>query len=181
MRVKALIAAASLACAATAAQAVLVQNSFYNSGGSTWIAQFSIYNDGSVPLVESFTIYFDYGKATNLVLLSAPSWWDTLVVQPDDALASPGFLDALQTDPLYGLDVGNNLKGFSVEFQWSGTSAPGPLAYSINDPASFVPLETGATTVLNRDDPGQVPEPAIWGLQLIGLAAVAVARLRRRG
>jgi hypothetical protein len=173
MRIKNLLAAAALAGAASLAQAVVVQSSFFNSAGTTWIGQFDVYNDGSVPSVESFTIYFDYGKATNLMLLNAPGWWDTIVVQPDDALTAPGFVDALQLDPALGLGVGVNLKGFSVEFDWSGADAPGPFAFSINDPVTFQSLEGGLTT------PGgaaPIPEPSTWALLGLGLAAIGFAR-----
>lgn len=176
MRFPRLLAAAALAASATLAQATYINSSFFNSAGNTWIGQFTVTNDGSVPLIESFTIFFDYGKATNLTLMWAPSWWDTIVVQPDDVLQAAGYLDALQVDPSLGLAPGSGLKGFSVQFDWSGADAPGPFAYSVNDPVTYASIETGRTDVPGGGGSPALPEPASLALLLAGLAGAAATR-----
>ena len=172
-------AAMLLAAATSLSQATVVSSTFVNTSGTTWWANFDVYNDGTVESIESLTIYFDYGKARDLVLIYGDPSWDTIVVQPDDVLQAPGFMDAWQADPSLGLREGTNLKGFQVQFEWSGTRAPGPFSFTVNDPLSFEALESGRTTVLGRDGDTELPEPGSTVLAALGLVAAVAARRRK--
>ena len=59
----------------------------------------------------------------------------------------------------------------SVSFVWHGAGLPGSQPFSVVSDAGPV-LQTGATTLA-----AAVPEPAAWGLLLVGLAGLSCRRL----
>lgn len=160
---------ALLVCASALAQAVLVPVRFVNVAADHWTAQFELINDGSLPEVSNFTVYFSWLYASNLQVLASPGTWDTITIEPDAALASDGFMDALVLDPPDALLPGQSLGGFEVGFDWDAAAAPPKsLGFVIYD-ASFTPIESGSTIPA-----GGVPLPLPSSLALCGLGVAAL-------
>lgn len=168
---------AMLPCAATA---TVVTQTLIPAGGNTWSAEFNVANDGSLPAIESFTIYLDFGLATNLVMTDSPAAWDSIVVQPDDALGAAGYFDALLTDALGAISPGAEASGFSVQFAWAGPGAPGLFSFTVNDSLTFDVLEAGRTTAADAD-PSLIPEPPSVALAALALMMAGASRIRSRG
>ena len=165
---KSSLAAALLCLASGVAQAITVNGDFVNTANDHWTAQFSITNDGSLPEVSNFTVYFDWLFASNLQLLASPGTWDTIVIQPDTALASSGFMDALVLDPADALLPGQSANGFGVSFDWdSANRAPRSFEFTVND-ANFKVLTSGGTVVSTT----AVPEPSTYLLFALGIAGI---------
>lgn len=173
--IKKLLVTTALSCASAFSQATVVNGDFTNAGGIAWTMDIKVTNDGTLPLVGNFTVFFDYGSASNLVLVSSPGNWDTLVLQPDDGLTSAGYLDSLPLNTVDKLSNGHSVSGFKVRFDWRAAVAPNSFAYTINDD-SFNALETGTTTATSAP----IPEPASYGLLVFGLLGIsALAKFRR--
>jgi hypothetical protein len=146
-------------------------------GGSSWRYDYKVTNDSLTVDVEEFTIFFDYNHFSNLVVVSSPADWDSLVIQPDQVLPSDGFFDSLAL--IVGLAPGESVGGFSVSFTFAGVGTPGSQPFDIVDPETFAVLFSGVTA-LAVQPPNGVPEPGSLPLLLLaGLFAVA-ARLRGR-
>ena len=116
---------------------------------------------------QGFTIFFDLNLYT--LLQNPPPFvnadWDPITVQPDLALNSNGFYDALA--------LRNNpslVDPFKVRFVWLGTGTPGAQPYTVHD-TDFSTISQGQTT--------NVPEPA--SLVLLLAAASLLARQSRAG
>ena len=173
--IKTLLVTTALSCACAVSQATVVNGDFTNAGGIAWTVDFKVTNDGTLPLVGNFTVFFDYGSASNLVLVSSPANWDTLVLQPDDGLASAGYLDSLPLDAGNKLSNGQSIRGFTARLDWSAAVAPNSFVYTINDD-SFNVLETGTTAATSAP----IPEPANYALLTIGLLGIlALVKLRK--
>ena len=168
-----LLLTTALMFAAAAPQAAVVTGDFAQLSGNTWTAAFSVTNDGAQASIGGFSVFFDYGAATNLALVTSPSAWDTLVLQPDNGLAVAGFMDAVVIEPAGGLAIGQQIGGFSVRFDWSTNPAPNSFHYTINDLTTFESLEIGTTVAANLP----VPEPATWILFAAGILAITTKRL----
>ena len=121
---------------------------------------------------QGFTIFFDFSR---YALLQHPpplvnADFDLLTVQPDPALNSNGFYDALalRNNPSFA-------DPFRLRFVWLGTagSTPGAQPYTVYN-ADFSTQSQGQTT--------NVPEPGAIALLLITawLAAPAASRTRGR-
>lgn len=137
--------------------------------GNQWFADFVVTGDGAPPVINDFTIYFPDASFANLALNSSAPNWDSLLVQPDTGLHSPGFLDSLALGS--GIANGASLGGFEVKFSFLGQGIPPALHFDIND-ANFHPLFSGITSVT------AVPEPEVAWLMLLGFGAIAGARIR---
>jgi hypothetical protein len=176
------LAAACALMFAPAVQAGPIEATFTDLGGHHWSANFTVNNTISgLPNLASFTVYFDYGRATNLSLLGTPAGWDPLVVQPDAALASAGYFDALAFGAASGVASGGRRGGFSVGFDWSGLVAPAAFAFTINDPVTFAPLLSGFTASSSGTGGGgsPLPEPGTIVLVLPFIAAAVRIQSRR--
>ena len=139
--------------------------------GNQWLVDFTVTGDGSPSVINDFTIYFPDASFASLSLALSPAGWDSLVVQPDTTLHSPGFLDSLALGT--GIGTGASVGVFEVKFSFLGAGTPGPLRFDIND-ANFHAIYSGLTTVT------AVPEPEIAWLLLIGLGAVAGRRMHQQ-
>ena len=175
--IKKLFVTTVLSCACAFSQATVVNGDFTNAGGIAWTVDFKVTNDGTLPLVGNFTVFFDYGSASNLVLVSSPGNWDTLVLQADDGLASAGYLDSLPLDAGNKLSNGQSISGFTVRFDWRAPASPQNFVYSINDD-NLAPLETGLTA--------SVPEISstasmALGITLLGILGAAGRRCASAG
>ena len=160
--------------AAPSAQAATIQAALTHQAGHTWQADFTVFATAA-QVIESFTIYLDNGLAWDLIMLTSPADWDSLVLQPDPALLADGMFDALLLGP-QGVSEHAPVAGFSMRFDWLDAAAPAPFRFTINDPLTFTVLESGFTTQAAQN----IPEPATWLAAALGLVFVAAQRQRRR-
>jgi len=123
---------------------------------------------------QAFTIFFDYNLYNNLedpppILTD----WFTFVFQPDLQLPSDGEYDALalKDDPSLA-------NAFNLTFVWLGGagSAPGSQPFVVNEFDS----QGNFVAMLGSGQTNLIPEPATLLLVAGGLAALAVARRRKR-
>jgi len=152
------------------ATAASVSASYHQVSGNRWFADFVVTSDGTPSLIKDFTIYFPDTSFAALVLNASPASWDSLILQPDTALHSPGFLDSLALGS--GIPTGTSVGGFEVAFNYLGQGTPPNLRFDIND-ANFQPIFSGITVAA-------VPEPEMAWLMLLGLGAIAGTRVRRQ-
>ena len=124
---------------------------------------------------HGFSVYFDPALYANLDDPPAVNAdWDSIAVQPDPALPSEGFFDAL------ALTSGASLADpFVVAFTWlgSGGTAPGSQPFTVNQFDAFGELsilETGRTVPADS-----IPAPPPLILIAMGLAALARRRRQR--
>ncbi len=170
------LCAALLLCAATsAAQAIIVQHELTQGAGNHWTVKFDITNDGSLPEVSNFTVYFDWAYASNLQLLASPGTWDTIVIEPDTALSSDGFVDALVLDPVDALLTSQSLGGFELEFDWAAAASPASFQFTVNDPDTLEVLESGSSIRAAHS----IPEPATGWVAALGLGLILSQRRTR--
>jgi hypothetical protein len=158
--------------AARPASALTVDYSASPLGGNLWRYDYFLTNDSTSPINE-FTIYFDQASFASLAILDSPLGWDSLVVQPDAALASDGFFDSFAQGA--GLLSGTSLGGFSVSFAYLGGGSPGSQTFGVVDPFTFQVVSSGVTRIASP-----VPEPPQVLLTIAGLGALALATRRRR-
>jgi len=144
---------------ATSHAAVLVA-SFSQLTGNQWQTDLVLVNDGTPEQITGFTVYFDQSLFSDLSVANSPVNWDSLVVQPDLALASPGFFDSLVIDPVSALSLGQQQAGFSMLVRYDGPGSPSMLPFEIVD-SQFNVLFSGMTS--------PIPELPGWALLLIGL------------
>ena len=152
------------------ASATTIEFTATDLGGDRWLYEYflsgRVFSEG-----QGFTVFFDYMMSSALQL-EAPSPgdanWGPLVIQPDLALKSDGYYDALAltTDP--------PLAGpFQVSFLWLGTGTPGSQRFEIyreQDLPGFI--EEGRTT--------PVPEPSTLLLVVTGAGLARLLRKRSR-
>ena len=170
-RLLALLLGAATLAAPVCSGAASISASFHQLTGNQWSADFVVTGDGAPPVIGDFTLYFPETSFAALSLGASPAGWDSLIVQPDAALHSPGFFDSLALGP--GIANGASVGGFQVKFSFLGAGSPPPLRFDIND-ANFHAIYSGLTTVT------AVPEPEIAWLLLIGLGAVAGRRMHQQ-
>jgi MYXO-CTERM domain-containing protein len=169
-RLLASLLGASVLVAPLCAAAASISASYHQVAGNHWFADFVVTGDGSPSVIKDFTIYFPDTSFASLALNSSPANWDSLIVQPDTALKSPGFLDSLALGS--GIATGASLGGFEVAFNYLGAGTPPALRFDVND-ANFQPVFSGVTVAA-------VPEPEMAWLMLLGLGAIAGRRIRRQ-
>ena len=151
----------------------VISATYHPLTGQQWTVDFTVTGDGSPSVISDFTVYFPVASFTALALGASPSAWDSLVVQPDANLQSAGFLDSLALGG--GIGNGASVGGFDVRFTFLGAGNPPPLRFDIND-ANFHAVYSGLTTAAVA----AIPEPETVWLMLLGLGAIAGARLRQR-
>ena len=166
----ALLGAAALAAPLHAIGASIAAN-YQPITGNQWLANFVVTGDGSPAVINNFTVYFPETSFAALALRSSPAGWDSLVVQPDLALHSAGFLDSLALGS--GITTGTSRGGFGVQFTFLDQGTPQALKFDVND-ASFNPIFSGVTTAVVA-----IPEPETAWLMLAGLGLFAARRMRK--
>lgn len=154
-----------------AAHSAQVTASFSHLSGATWTVDFTVTNDGAPDLITGFTVYFSESLFADLVVSASPPEWDSIVIQPDLVLESPGFFDTFVLAPGAPLILGASQSGFSAQFKLLGDAVPPMLFFDIVD-QEFNVLFSGVTTP-------QIPEPAIVVMLIIGLGVVETAVRRR--
>jgi len=166
----------AVACLFMSAQSNAAQmtTSFVSLGGDTWSVDLAVYNDGAPAEVSGFTVYFADTLYADLLLTASPASWDSLVIQPDPALPSDGFLDSFMLDRTQPLTDGQSQGGFSVQFSYAGQGSPTSLRFEIVDEAYNV-LYAGYTIPASP-----VPEPGTFPLAAVGIG-LAGWWTRRRG
>jgi len=149
-----------------------INATYHPLSGTQWAVDFVVTGDGTPSVINDFTIYFPEATFASLSLATSPAGWDSLVVQPDTTLHSPGFLDSLALGP--GIGSGSSVGGFEVKFSLLGGGNPPPLRFDIND-ANFHAIYSGLTLVT-----AAVPEPDIAWLMLAGFGAIVGGRTRQQ-
>lgn len=140
-------------------------------GEDLWQYQYSV-SDLALNAGQGFSIFFDLSLYTHLQ--SPPpavnTGWDLLTIQPDLALASDGFFDALALQAAASL-----ANPFTLTFVWLGTGTPGSQSFTIYD-ASFSTIAQGATISANSSPPtlSLLPLAATNTYQLVWSPASAV-------
>jgi len=172
-RLLALLLGAATLGAPLCSAAASISVTFQHLAGSQWSGDFVVTGDGSPNVINDFTIYFPDASFAALSLAASPVGWDSLVVQPDTALHSPGFLDSLALGA--GIGTGASVGGFEVKFNFLGAGSPLPLRFDIND-ANFHAVYSGLTTVTAV---AAVPEPETVWLVIVGFGALAGRRMRQ--
>ncbi|OXU14184.1 PEP-CTERM sorting domain-containing protein [Sedimentisphaera salicampi] len=148
-----------LSAAACSGQMIAeIQADYSNISGSRWEAEYAIYNSGTEQISE-LTIWFAYEDYANFEITTAdPQGWDELIIEPEPLTESGAGYDLLNISA--PLTAGGELSGFSLEFDYAGSS-PAQQSFEIINPNTFETLYEGQT----------VPEPATIGLfALAGLA-----------
>ena len=135
-----------------------------------WDVEFRLANSGLLPALTGFTVYFPHTEFQTMSLSASPVAWDSLVIQPDVALQSPGFLDSVLLNPAQPLLPGQSQGGFVARFEYLGAAPLPMLTFEIVD-LEFNVLYSGTTSL--------VPEPTTAIILALGLVALGV-RLRRR-
>lgn len=135
-----------------------VAYSLESLSGSEWRYLYTIDNNTLMQSIDEFTLYFDPTRYANLAVQSSPSNWDSLVVQPDNAIPADGYFDSLSLTN--GIAPGAILSGFSVMFTYLGIGTPGPQPFDIVD-AAFNVIDSGVST--------PVPEPTTAWLFVGGI------------
>jgi hypothetical protein len=141
-------------------------------GGTTWEYNYVVKNTGSTP-IDEFTVFFDRNSFASLLAVASPPGWDSIVVQPDQQLASNGFFDSLALG--HGVAPAASLSGFSVSFNFLGQGKPGSQPFDIINPITFGILSSGLTV----PSAAAIPEPTSTTLLLAGLGLLA--RRARQG
>lgn len=166
----------AVACLFMSAQSDAAQmtTSFDNLGGDLWSVDLAVYNDGAPAEVSGFTVYFADTLYADLLLTASPASWDSLVIQPDPALPSDGFLDSFMLDRTQPLTDGQSQGGFSVQFSYAGQGSPTSLRFEIVDEAYDV-LYAGYTVPASP-----VPEPSTYLMAAVGIGFTGWWTSRRR-
>jgi hypothetical protein len=144
--------------------------------GSTWQYTYSITNSFLTTAVDEFTIFSPVGEYSNLKVISSPGTWNSIVVQPDPALPSAGFFDAVAVNS--GLLAGKSQKGFTEQFTWLGKGTPGPQTFDIVNPKTFSTIFAGVTV---RSIGAPEINPVFGGVALtVVFGCIAIVRGRSR-
>ena len=148
------------------AQAALITSHFEKVGGNNWRVDLSINNNDLAQGINEFTLYFSESQYSNLAVISNPAAWDSIVAQPDTALAAPGFFDTYNAQ---ALALGETQSGFTLAFSFSGQQIPSSLPFDLIDD-NFQVIASGTTAAARLD------EPAAFMLLLMGMVLLVILR-----
>ncbi len=139
--------------------------------GSEW--QYDYQLTGSFLSGYDLAVYFPLATSLNLADLGTGGTdWTTFVFQPDPNLPADG-----EYDMFANIDNPSLSPSFDVQFQYSGTGAPGAQGFTLYDP-NFNILDNGET--VPPTSPSPVPEPASLFLLGSGLLSLSAYAKRRR-
>lgn len=144
--------------------AAQINASYSQVAGASWAVDFAVTNDGTSTEITGFTVYFSEMLFADLVVDASPAQWDSIAIQPDLNLQSPGFLDSVLLGGSAPLTRGQTQGGFRVAFTFLGVGSAPMLAYDIVD-QNFHVLFSGTTTA-------PIPEPSTVLMLVFGLAIV---------
>ncbi len=164
-----------LSVVASPASAVLIEYELDHFGGNTYQYDYTITNDDLLAGVELFSVYFDQGTAENVSVSASPADWDSVAL-PDDGFLGATF-DTLALTAGAVIDLGETLSGFSVQFDWLGSTAPGGQFFDVFDPVTFTVVSSGATS---DGASTSVPEPSGLALLFLGGSALFLTRRKMR-
>ena len=152
--------------------ATLINQTLEDQGGGIWLSNFEIINDTLSVDIEEISLWFDYTLYLNISIVSVPTDWDSIVLQPDLIIPDDGLVDILAlSDLLMPLDT---LSGLSVMFEWLGsTTRPDAIQFEIIDTATFEVLDSGNTTLGIT----AVPEPSTIVLFLFSLLLITRSKI----
>lgn len=173
--VRAVATVALAACAASTASAASIKAELSKVGSNTWDAVFTVEADPG-QTIDAFSINFDWAQVSKLMVQASPGDWDSIAIQADSALAADGLFDSLALGT--GIPESTNLGGFVARFDWADLAGPASFLYTINDPISFSPIESGHAQLTFIGNPSPIPEPMSWALLVAGLLATTSTRYR---
>ena len=151
-----------LFCVINPAKAALITTEFSDLVGNEGTVDIKI-NLSNGEILNGFSLYFSESLFANLAIISSPTEWDSIVIQPDSLLGA-GLFDSYNAT---GLSSGHARVSFTYL-----TSVPfETLAYDFYD-ADFQITESGTST--NVTTP--VPESSSIILLMFGLIALGLRK-----
>lgn len=156
-------------------QAATIDYEATNIAGNQWQYSYFITNDSLSVDIEEFLIFFDANSFSNLQLLSTPSDWDPILIQPDILLPDDGYYDALAL--IHGISPNSSLSGFSVQFNYLLSDIPGSQYFEIRDSITFGLLESGNTERLAE---ANIPEPNSLLILIQGIGLLIMSTRKKR-
>ncbi len=164
-RVWASLAGAMLLLANTA-YAALIEYEVEQVIDDTYEYRYWVTNDSLAGGLDEFSIFFAYDAFRDLQLVTLPTGWDPLVIQPEVSLTEDGYFDALGSA---SLALGETLAGFVVRATYFGSGSPASQGFDVIDPFTFAALESGRTVPRNSPP---VPDTPAALLLVTGLLAL---------
>ena len=104
-------------------------------GSNNFSANFTVVNDSLTVPIEEFSIFLPVGDFEMISIISSPTDWDGLAVQPDAGLPDDGFVDWLALGAPIG--IGETLSGFTAAFTFLGVGSPESFLFDVIDPFTF--------------------------------------------
>jgi hypothetical protein len=173
------VAAILMIAASGTAAPTVIRYDLLNLQDNRWEYRYAIENSSLRQPIEEFSIYFDLGAGlsllhTELRVTGMPAGWDGLLLSPDPLLPHAGLFDALAMNG--GIESGQTLDGFAVQFTWLGSGRPTSQRFEIVNPLTFDVIESGLS---EGRAPVSVPEPSTLLLLATVPGCLLLIRLRR--
>ena len=177
--------AIALLCSTSFANAVIIESELTSLGGNSYLYEFNVINNDLTEGIEEFVVYFELGSYENLNSAILPIGWDVIIDDPIFPLppfniSERGVFEAF-IDTALAIGLGEALGGFSIAFDWIGTTLAPDAAGNVFEvlDSSFDAVASGVTTapVIVPPPPTPIPEPSI--LPLFGLALLFVSSRKR--
>ena len=162
-------------CATQAAEAATVEYESTFLGGSQWQYNYTVTNDISAPAIGAINILFG-NEYIDLQIFGSPADSMGEILQPTwtDPLSATwaGYDWGIENFTVL-IAPGESLGGFSVQFNWFGTTDPLGQEFEIFD-VNWGYLGDGFATLGGGTQTPDIPEPGtlmLFGMGLAGLAA----------